>query len=86
MLYIGAEDLDDVAVAVSVEIPLGEHQCLNHRDGHYTRYPLCVGDETPLHHQNVVGMKSRELVLGTWFSILNFCKYSVCDFFDVSVD
>lgn len=56
VLYIGTEDLDDVAVAVSVEIPLGEHQCLNHGDGHYTRCPLCVGDETPLHHQNVVAM------------------------------
>lgn len=47
--YIGFEDSEDVAVAVTVEVPLGEHKRVHMAHCHNGRCSLCCRQKSSLH-------------------------------------
>ena len=50
-LYFVAQNVNDVSVTMSMEVPLGKHQCLNWTNCYYACCSFCICDKSSLHKE-----------------------------------
>jgi hypothetical protein len=59
-VYLVAQNVNDVSITMSVEVPLGKHQCLNWTNCYYACCSFCICDKSSL--QNIFFVKKLIIV------------------------